>query len=95
MEDQAWERRIKSLGKASAGILGGFLVAVAGTMCIALFAPALERDRLLAAGLSFIPFWVVALCIAGMSGNGRRAWMWNGSWLLMMAALAAARLVFG
>ena len=83
------------LGKATAGVLGGFFVAVAGTMCIALYSPEAERDRMLAAGLSFIPFWIVALCIAGMSSGGRRAWMWNGSWFLVMATLAAARLWLG
>lgn len=83
------------LGKITAGVIGGFLVAVAGTMCLALYAPDSERDRMLAAGLSFIPFWVVALCVAGLSASGRRAWMWNGSWFLVMAALAAGRLAVG
>ncbi|MEM8995446.1 MAG: hypothetical protein AAGF23_11725 [Acidobacteriota bacterium] len=83
------------LGKVSAGILGGFLVAVAGTMGIALYAPAPERDRMLAAGLSFVPLWVTALCLAGLSRSGRRAWLVNGAVFLVMASLATARLVWG
>ncbi|MEM1180795.1 MAG: hypothetical protein AAGM22_20790 [Acidobacteriota bacterium] len=82
-------------GKASAGLLGGFLTAVAGTMAIALYAPDSERDRMLAAGLSFVPLWVTGLCVAGLSPTGRRAWLINGSWFLTLAALAAAGLVWG
>ena len=75
-------------GQLLAGGLGGFLGAVAGTVCIALHLQIGERDRILVAGLAFIPLWLAALFLAGTSSTTKGAWSRIGLWLLLFTGLA-------
>ena len=81
------------VGQILVGTLGGFFLGVAGMMCIALYAPFIERDRVLAAGLSFIPFWVGGLFLAGLSRSTLMAGLRVGGCLLVLGGIAVAGLM--
>ena len=83
------------VGQILVGTLGGFFLGVTGMMCIALYAPFVERDRVLAAGLSFIPFWVGGLFLAGLSRSTVMACVRVGGCLLLLAGIAVAGLMMG
>jgi hypothetical protein len=69
----------RELGRVSAGLLGGFVLALAIAMALSIYYPHPNAiNRLFAGGILFGPLWMVAMLFAFMTRDGRRAWLCIG-----------------
>jgi hypothetical protein len=63
------------LGRVSAGLLGGFVGALAVAVALSVYYPHPDAlNRLFAGGILFGPLWVGAMFVAFMARSGRSAW---------------------
>ena len=63
------------LGRVTAGLLGGFVLALAMAVALSVYYPnSDELNRLFAGGLLFGPLWVLTMLVAFMAPNGCSAW---------------------
>ncbi len=75
---RAFETR-REVGRVSAGLLGGFVLALTTAMSISLYYPHPDAiNRQFAGGILFGPLWMAAMLVAFRSRDGRRAWLCIG-----------------
>ena len=78
----------RELGRVSAGLIGGFVLALAMAMALSMYYPHPDAiNRLFAGGILFGPLWVAAMLIAFMARDGRCAWLCIGFPTLGMVLL--------
>ena len=69
----------RELGRVSAGLLGGFVLALAMALALSIYYPHPDAiNRQFAGGILFGPLWIAAMLVALMVRDGRRAWLCIG-----------------
>lgn len=75
-------------GKASAGVLAGFALALAASGLFYRLLPGGGDGKLQLAMWLMAPLWAGVICFCFLFRSGLRAWLWLGGAALLLATLA-------
>ena len=74
--------------RSLAGLLGGYLVAYSGTLCLAVYLPLARPDRAVWASLASFALWALAMLLAFACRTPLRAWLWLAGLSLLLSGSA-------
>lgn len=74
--------------RSLAALLGGYLVAYSGTLCLAVYLPLARPDRAVWASLASFALWALAMLLAFACRPPLRAWLWLAGLSLLLSGSA-------
>jgi len=80
-------RRLAIALRVLAAVAGTLPVAILGALCAARFLPVPEELRFVLGSTLLIPSWVAAMCVAFLSQDAARAWIWCASLALILGVV--------
>ncbi|WP_437589110.1 hypothetical protein [Sorangium sp. So ce1000] len=66
--------RLDAVLRVLAALVGTLPLAVAGSSCLARFAPLAEATRSILGFVLVVPLWLAAMCVAFLARSAARAW---------------------